>query len=66
MQNEDDHAAAKKKNEISHKRLGVLKADCVDGAVSHEERLKRRKQEIESLKEALNILEDMSFLQKRA
>jgi hypothetical protein len=42
-----------------------LKPMCVDTAVSHEERLKRREQEIESLKEALSILREMSFLQKR-
>ena len=57
MENEDDLADATKSNESAKK--------CVDGAISHEERVKRREQEIESLKEALNILEEMSFLQKR-
>jgi septal ring factor EnvC (AmiA/AmiB activator) len=46
--------------------LEKLKPVCVDSGMSWEERSARRNQEIESLKEALNILEDMSFLQKRA
>jgi len=65
MENEDDLADATKSNESSKKKLALLKGECVDGAISHEERVKRREQEIESLKEALNILEEMSFMQKR-
>jgi len=65
MENEDDLADATKSNESAKKKLALLKGECVDGAISHEERVKRREQEIESLKEALNILEEMSFMQKR-
>jgi hypothetical protein len=64
-QNEDDLADATKSNASALKKLALLKGECVDGAISHEERVKRREQEVESLKEALNILEEMSFLQKR-
>lgn len=65
MENEDDLADATKENDLAKEKLALLKGECVDGAVSHEERVKRREQEIESLKEALNILEEMNFLQKR-
>jgi len=65
MTNEDDLEAATGENQSALDQLAILTADCIDGAVSHEERVKRREQEIESLKEALNILEDMAFLQKR-
>merc|ERR1719265_1758818 len=65
MENEDDLADATDSNKTAHEKLALLKGECVDGAVSHEERVKRREQEIESLKEALNILEEMSFMQKR-
>ena len=39
---------------------------CVDAGVSYEDRVARRKEEIESLQEALRILngEDIAFLQK--
>ena len=39
---------------------------CVDAGVSYEDRVGRRKEEIESLQEALRILngEDIAFLQK--
>jgi len=36
-----------------------LKPMCVDNEVSHEEKVKRREQEVESLKEALQILRDI-------
>jgi len=52
-------------NDIANKALAVLKKSCVDTEISYEERVKRREQEIQSLKEALKILEGMSFLQKR-
>merc|ERR1719263_1487515 len=43
-----------------------LKPSCVDSGVSYEDRVARRKEEIESLQEALKILngEDIAFLQK--
>jgi hypothetical protein len=47
-------------------KLAILKGKCVDDPITHEERLKRRKDEIDSLKEALDILNDMGFLQKKA
>jgi chromosome segregation ATPase len=62
--NEDDLVDAKEMLKAAKESLEILSADCVDDQVSHEERLARRKDEIESLKEALNILEDMSFLQR--
>lgn len=42
-----------------------LKPSCVDSGVSYDDRVTRRKEEIESLQEALRILngEDMGFLQ---
>jgi len=63
--NKDDLADAEKSLKTALKLLEGLKAECVDDTISHEERLARRKQEIESLKEAHNILEGMSFLQRR-
>jgi hypothetical protein len=43
-----------------------LKPSCVDAGVSYDDRVARRKEEIESLQEALRILngEDIAFLQK--
>merc|ERR1719389_1126037 len=43
-----------------------LKPSCVDAGVSYEDQVARRKEEIESLQEALRILngEDIAFLQK--
>jgi chromosome segregation ATPase len=43
-----------------------LKPSCVDAGVSYDDRVSRRKEEIESLQEALRILngEDIAFLQK--
>ena len=43
-----------------------LRPTCVDAGVSYDDRVNRRKEEIESLQEALRILngEDLSFLQK--
>merc|ERR1712096_540288 len=43
-----------------------LKPSCVDAGVSYDDRVTRRKEEIESLQEALKILngEDIAFLQK--
>jgi hypothetical protein len=43
-----------------------LKPSCVDAGVSYEDRVTRREEEIQSLKEALKVLggEDIAFLQK--
>merc|ERR1719321_323141 len=43
-----------------------LKPSCIDTGVSYEDRVARRKEEIDSLREALRILngEDIAFLQK--
>merc|ERR1719359_2267735 len=43
-----------------------LKPSCVDAGVSYDDRVARRKEEIESLQEALRILngEDIGFLQR--
>ena len=41
--------------------LEKLKPVCVDSGMSWEERKARREQEIESLKEALRILEETDF-----
>jgi len=51
---------AEELNDTAHKLLEGLKAECVDDTISHEERVKRREQEIASLKEALDILEEMA------
>jgi chromosome segregation ATPase len=40
--------------------LEKLKAMCVEGAESYEERARKREQEVEALKEALNILENFN------
>jgi len=63
--NKDKLVDAEKSHATALKLLEALKAECVDDTISHEERLARRKDEIESLKEALNILEEMSFLAKK-
>ena len=46
--------------------LAATTRSCVDAGVSYEDRVARRKEEIESLQEALRILngEDIAFLQK--
>ena len=51
---------------VEPKRL--VRRSCVDAGVSYEDRVARRKEEIESLQEALRILngEDIAFLQKSA
>lgn len=62
---EDNLETATKNNNNAKDQLALLKTSCVDTEISYEERVKRREQEIESLKSALEILEGMSFLQKR-
>merc|ERR1719465_182402 len=64
-----EHKSAKKQNEKKEDLLGTtkelnaalayydkLKPSCVDTGISYEERVARRKAEIESLQEALKIL----------
>mmetsp|Transcript_31197 Transcript_31197/g.71215 ORF Transcript_31197/g.71215 Transcript_31197/m.71215 type:complete len:704 (-) Transcript_31197:115-2226(-) len=50
--------AAQKEHTASNKALDTLKAMCVEGEETWEERAKSREQEIEALKEALNILRE--------
>lgn len=63
--NQDDLKDAQDALETALKLLQISKADCIDDSMSHEDKRARRDQEIASLKEAANILEDMSFLQRR-
>jgi len=51
-----DLAATKEELAAAMDYYEKLKPSCVDAGVSYEERVARRKEEIESLKEALNIL----------
>jgi len=57
-------ADSKRDAETSHasviEELDKLKAMCVEGAESYEERAKKREQEVEALKEALSILENFN------
>jgi len=55
---EDDARDAKKMNEQALEELEKLTASCVDTGESYEERAKHRKEEIEALKQAMQILED--------
>jgi len=50
--------AAEKDHTAANKALDALKAACVEGEETWEERAKAREQEIEALKEALNILRE--------
>jgi len=52
----DDLETAKKELMAAMKYFDKLKPSCVDSGVSYEERVKQRKEEIESLQEALKIL----------
>merc|ERR1719310_90047 len=45
--------------------LAKLKPACVGTGMDYQERVARREQEIESLKTAYNIFDDMAFLQKK-
>jgi len=75
-QKEAAHATAVTDRENTQKELDAalayyekLKPSCVDAGVSYEDRVARRKEEIESLQEALRILEgedfEVAFLQVR-
>merc|ERR1719174_1674981 len=52
----DDLESAKKELTAAMKYFDKLKPSCVDSGVSYEERVKQRKEEVESLQEALKIL----------
>jgi hypothetical protein len=54
----DDLKDASKRNELALTELEKLKASCVDGEETYAERVAKRKEEIEALKEAMQILED--------
>jgi len=54
----DAHMDADKLHEGALDELDKLKAMCVEGAESYEERAEKREQEIEALKEALGILDN--------
>lgn len=55
---EDAKRDAKKMNEQALEELEKLQASCVDNGESYAERAAHRKEEIEALKQALQILED--------
>mmetsp|Transcript_114252 Transcript_114252/g.323069 ORF Transcript_114252/g.323069 Transcript_114252/m.323069 type:complete len:672 (-) Transcript_114252:81-2096(-) len=68
MQKTEALAAAKEELRLTQEELDAaseyyakLKANCLDDGLSYEERKDRRKEEIESLKEALRILNDGSL-----
>jgi chromosome segregation ATPase len=52
--------------ELAEKALAGLKSQCVDGAETYEERVAKREQEIESLKQAMEILDNWKtgFMQR--
>jgi hypothetical protein len=56
----DEKEDADKLHETALEELDKLKALCVEGAESYEERAKKREEEIEALKEALEILENFN------
>jgi len=58
VQLQEDIADVKKEHQAQLDELARLKEMCVEGAESYEERLEKRRQEIEALKEALAILEN--------
>jgi len=62
----EDLEATQKELDTALAYYDKLKPSCVDAGVSYEDRVARRKEEIESLQEALRILngEDIAFMQK--
>merc|ERR550537_1951440 len=62
-----DLAGTQKELDAAVEYYEKLKPSCVDAGVSYEDRVARRKEEIQSLQEALKILngEDLAFLQKK-
>merc|ERR1719321_666065 len=55
---QEDLARTQKELDTAMAYYGELKTACIDAAVSYEERVARREEEIESLKEALKALSD--------
>ena len=56
MEKKEDLDATQKELDAALTYYEKLKPSCVDAGVSYEDRLARRKDEIESLQEALKIL----------
>jgi hypothetical protein len=63
----DANAEAKKELKVTQEELDAaeayyekLKPSCVDSGITYEERVKRREEEIQSLTEALNMLEGVA------
>ena len=65
VEKKDDLFSTQKELDAAMTYYEKLKPSCVDAGVSYEDRVARRKEEIESLQEALRILngEDIAFLQ---
>jgi len=63
---QNDLVAEEKELDAANKYFDKLKPSCLDAGMSFQEREQRRKEEIESLQEALRILngEDIAFLQQ--
>lgn len=61
-------ASEERELDAANKYYDKLKPSCIDAGMSYEERDARRKEEIESLEEALRILngEDIAFLQQQS
>jgi len=61
----NDLTSEEKELDAANKYFDKLKPSCLDAGMSFEERAQRRKEEVESLQEALRILngEDIAFLQ---
>jgi hypothetical protein len=61
-------ASEERELDAANKYYDKLKPSCLDAGMSYEERDARRKEEIESLEEALRILngEDIAFLQQQS
>lgn len=62
VQLQEDIADVKKEHQAQLDELARLKEMCVEGAESYEERVEKRQQEIEALKEAHAILENWKGL----
>jgi len=63
----NDLTSEEKELDAANKYFDKLKPSCLDAGMSFEERATRRKEEVESLQEALRILngEDIAFLQQQ-
>jgi len=66
VEKKDDLFSTQKELDAAMTYYEKLKPSCVDAGISYEDRVARRKEEIESLQEALRILngEDIAFFQK--